>query len=36
MLFFLAGSLHERYHTREIAEIGGGMLQKMPAVWACC
>jgi NADH-quinone oxidoreductase subunit M len=30
MLFFLAGSIHERYHTREIAEIGGGMLQKVP------
>ncbi len=30
MLFFLAGSLHERYHTREIAVIGGGMLKKMP------
>ena len=30
MLFFLAGSLHERYHTRQIAEIGGGMLQKVP------
>jgi NADH-quinone oxidoreductase subunit M len=30
MLFFLAGSVHERYHTREIAEIGGGMLQKIP------
>jgi len=30
MLFFLAGSLHERYHTREIAEIGGGMMQKVP------
>jgi NADH-quinone oxidoreductase subunit M len=30
LLFFLAGSLHERYHTREIAEIGGGMLIKMP------
>jgi NADH-quinone oxidoreductase subunit M len=30
MLFFLAGSIHERYHTREISEIGGGMLQKMP------
>ncbi|HSK22458.1 MAG TPA: NADH-quinone oxidoreductase subunit M [Egicoccus sp.] len=30
MLFFLAGSLHERYHTREIAEIGGGMLTKIP------
>jgi NADH-quinone oxidoreductase subunit M len=32
MLFFLAGSVHERYHTREIAEIGGGMLQKMPVL----
>jgi NADH-quinone oxidoreductase subunit M len=30
MLFFLAGAIHERYHTREIAEIGGGMLQKVP------
>ena len=30
MLFFLAGSLHERYHTREIGVIGGGMLVKMP------
>jgi NADH-quinone oxidoreductase subunit M len=32
MLFFLAGSIHERYHTREIAEIGGGMLTKMPVL----
>src|SRR5213078_2331834 len=23
MLFFLAGSIHERYHTREISELGG-------------
>ncbi len=30
MLFFLAGSLHERYHTRDIAVIGGGMLMKIP------
>ena len=30
LLFFLAGSLHERYHTLEIAEIGGGMLTKIP------
>ena len=29
MLFFLAGSIHERYHTREIAELGG-MLQQIP------
>jgi NADH-quinone oxidoreductase subunit M len=30
LLFFLAGSLHERYHTRDIAEIGGGLLSRMP------
>jgi NADH-quinone oxidoreductase subunit M len=30
MLFFLAGSVHERYHTREIAEIGGGMATTLP------
>ncbi len=30
LLFFLAGSLKERYHTYEIAEIGGGMLTKIP------
>ncbi len=29
MLFFLAGSIHERYHTREIAELGG-LLQQIP------
>ena len=30
MLFFLAGSVYERYHTRDIPTIGGGMMQKMP------
>jgi NADH-quinone oxidoreductase subunit M len=30
MLFFEVGSVYERYHTRMIAEIGGGMLQKVP------
>ena len=30
MLFFCVGSIYDRYHTRQIAEIGGGMLQKMP------
>jgi NADH-quinone oxidoreductase subunit M len=30
MLFFCVGSIYDRYHTREIATIGGGMLQKMP------
>ncbi|MDP8977337.1 MAG: NADH-quinone oxidoreductase subunit M [Actinomycetota bacterium] len=34
MLFFLAGSLHERYHTRTIADIGGGLLQTMPRMGA--
>jgi NADH-quinone oxidoreductase subunit M len=30
MLFFCVGSLYDRYHTREIAEIGGGVMQKIP------
>jgi NADH-quinone oxidoreductase subunit M len=30
MLFFLAGSMHERYHTRDIVELGGGMATLMP------
>ena len=30
MLFFCVGSIYDRYHTRQIAEIGGGMLQGMP------
>ncbi len=30
MLFFIVGSIKERYHTRAIAEIGGGVLQTMP------
>ena len=30
MLFFCVGSIYDRYHTREIAEIGGGMSQSMP------
>jgi NADH-quinone oxidoreductase subunit M len=30
MLFFCVGSIYDRYHTREIAKIGGGMLQTMP------
>jgi NADH-quinone oxidoreductase subunit M len=29
MLFFLAGSVHERYHTRDIAALGG-MLKQIP------
>ena len=30
MLFFVVGSVYDRYHTRQIAEIGGGMMQKIP------
>ena len=30
MLFFCVGSLYDRYPTREIAEIGGGVMQKLP------
>jgi len=30
MLFFEVGSIYDRYHTRLIADIGGGMLQKIP------
>jgi len=29
MLFFLAGSIHERYHTRDIPELGG-VLKQIP------
>ena len=34
MLFFLVGSVKERYHTRAIADIGGGLLQTMPRMGA--
>jgi NADH-quinone oxidoreductase subunit M len=30
MLFFLAGSIYERYHTRQIDAIGPGMMQVIP------
>ncbi len=30
MLFFEVGSIYDRYHTRQIADIGGGVLRKMP------
>ena len=30
MLFFEVGSIYDRYHTREIGEIGGGLMHKMP------
>ena len=28
MLFFCVGSIYDRYHTRQIAEIGGGMVRE--------
>ena len=34
MLFFCVGSIYDRYHTREIAQIGGGMQQVMPKMAA--
>ena len=34
MLFFCVGSIYDRYHTREIAAIGGGMSQVMPRMAA--
>jgi NADH-quinone oxidoreductase subunit M len=30
MLFFCVGSIYDRYHTRQIVEIGGGLMQKLP------
>src|SRR4029450_9011303 len=30
MLFFEVGSIYDRYHTRQISEIGGGVMQKLP------
>jgi NADH-quinone oxidoreductase subunit M len=34
MLFFEVGSIYDRYHTRQIAEIGGGMMKAMPRMGA--
>ncbi|HEX9969049.1 MAG TPA: NADH-quinone oxidoreductase subunit M, partial [Acidimicrobiales bacterium] len=33
MLFFLAGSIHERYHTRELARLGGLLVQAPRLGW---
>jgi len=30
MLFFAIGSIYDRYHTRQIAELGHGMFLKLP------
>jgi NADH-quinone oxidoreductase subunit M len=32
MLFFAVGSIYDRYHTRQIADIGGGLMQKIPQI----
>ena len=34
MLFFIVGSVKERYHTRAIADIGGGLNQTIPRMSA--
>jgi NADH-quinone oxidoreductase subunit M len=34
MLFFVVGSMYDRYHTRQIADIGGGVMQKIPRMGA--
>ena len=33
MLFFLAGSIHERFHTREISRLGGLLIQAPKMGW---
>lgn len=33
MLFFLAGSIHERFHTREISRLGGLLIQAPRMGW---
>lgn len=30
MLFFCVGSIYDRYHTREISDIGGGLMAELP------
>jgi NADH-quinone oxidoreductase subunit M len=32
LLFFLVGAVKERFHTSDIAELGGGLLAKLPAL----
>ena len=32
LLFFLVGSVKDRFHTSEIGELGGGLLAKLPAL----
>src|SRR5437763_5537466 len=33
MLFFLAGSIHERFHTRELSRLGGLLVQAPQLGW---
>jgi NADH-quinone oxidoreductase subunit M len=30
MLFFCVGSIYDRYHTRQISDIGGGLMEGLP------
>src|SRR5207237_1048241 len=32
LLFFLVGAVKGRFHTSDIAELGGGLLAKLPAL----
>lgn len=32
-LFFLVGTVYDRCHTRQIAEIGGGLAKQMPTIF---
>ncbi|HXJ63404.1 MAG TPA: NADH-quinone oxidoreductase subunit M, partial [Actinomycetota bacterium] len=40
MLFFEVGSIYDRYHTRQLSELGGGMMKVMPRMgavfWLTC
>jgi len=33
LLFFLVGAVYERTHTRQLAEIGGGLAKQMPTLF---
>ncbi len=33
LLFFMVGTIYERCHTRDIAEIGGGLAKQMPTLF---
>jgi NADH-quinone oxidoreductase subunit M len=33
LLFFMVGTVYDRCHTRQIAELGGGLAKQMPAIF---